>query len=139
MHRDHPRLRGEHFCPLSCMYITRGSPPLTRGTLDEDAFKLMSPGITPAYAGNTSCNMDTLQLFQDHPRLRGEHRYLSYRDSIPQGSPPLTRGTLYATSTVTDASRITPAYAGNTRITDCSIFLTEDHPRLRGEHSKKIP
>ena len=30
---------------------------------------------------------------------------------------------------------ITPAYAGNTLLVRISLYLTQDHPRLRGEHS----
>ena len=30
--------------------------------------------------------------------------------------------------------RITPAYAGNTPLSDARFLITWDHPRLRGEH-----
>ena len=51
-------------------------------------------GITPAYAGNTGIILAPLTLFQDHPRLRGEHDMNNDDISDTMGSPPLTRGTL---------------------------------------------
>ena len=70
-----------------------GSPPPTRGTL-LILFNLdITPGITPAYAGNTfnyTIDGDTLQ---DHPRLRGEHKAFKRWVTSEVGSPPPTRGT----------------------------------------------
>ena len=53
MFRDHPRLRGEHFKIVSVSPTELGSPPPTRGTHNGWNLKLLSAGITPAYAGNT--------------------------------------------------------------------------------------
>ena len=50
------------------------------------------------------------------------------------GSPPPTRGTLTNQSTAEDAAGITPAYAGNTKLTAKICIQSGDHPRLRGEH-----
>ena len=70
---DHPRLRGEHVSKISTNAKTRGSPPLTRGTHPVSHTPAPWYGITPAYAGNTGIILAPLTLFQDHPRLRGEH------------------------------------------------------------------
>ena len=53
VHKDHPRLRGEHIEYTFKSMILQGSPPPTRGTqlLIQQLQHIY--GITPAYAGNT--------------------------------------------------------------------------------------
>ena len=53
-----------------------GSPPLTRGILSGDAGAGLSDRITPAYAGNTDIQCTGNPSQWDHPRLRGEYRFL---------------------------------------------------------------
>ena len=55
-----------------------GSPPPTRGTLTTNTLGAVALGITPAYAGNTKMNGYTIMAEKDHPRLRGEHFFLTY-------------------------------------------------------------
>ena len=55
LHRDHPRIRGEH-------------------EADAASFAAAT-GITPAYAGNTGNAIHGFGLTWDHPRIRGEHHY----------------------------------------------------------------
>ena len=50
------------------------------------------------------------------------------------GSPPPTRGTPTDELLNNPDLRITPAYAGNTYKLASRGQLSEDHPRLRGEH-----
>ena len=139
LHRDHPRLRGEHsfsfFLPQSLL----GSPPPTRGTLDVRSYNDYFFRITPAYAGNTKWKAQVKVSLRDHPRLRGEHVFLSSLTLVLIGSPPPTRGTLEKWTCRTFMTGITPAYAGNTCILISLHKLYKDHPRLRGEHSNKIP
>ena len=52
--KDHPRLRGEHFVSSSKRVSLSGSPPPTRGTRLDGWTNPSNPGITPAYAGNTT-------------------------------------------------------------------------------------
>ncbi len=52
-----------------------GSPPPTRGTLLKKMLDDEDSRITPAYAGNTKKKMNQRPILQDHPRLRGEHRW----------------------------------------------------------------
>ena len=93
-----------------------------------------SPGITPAYAGNTKQWSNTAKVGRDHPRLRGEHRPHIHIICTGLGSPPPTRGTQATIKPNAVPSGITPAYAGNTSFSLlCAIFIW-DHPRLRGEH-----
>ena len=96
-------------------------------------------GITPAYAGNTlCCHLSTFHK-GDHPRLRGEHSLIATFPSLPEGSPPLTRGTRGKSERLGKDIRITPAYAGNTLRQDTRLMCSRDHPRLRGEHGFQAP
>ena len=132
--RDHPRIRGEHGFTAFTVKISLGSPPHTRGTRYL-VIQLWSPaGITPAYAGNTASVQLSLSNTQDHPRLRGEHPVFYCTNWDAEGSPPLTRGTLNNTASQFCGYRITPAYAGNTKVYLKLCTVIQDHPRLRGEH-----
>ena len=75
---------------------------------------------------------------QDHPRLRGEHSFLSKENTEILGSPPPTRGTPDVPDAPDVPDGITPAYAGNTSNPAADIACSRDHPRLRGEHGKQI-
>ena len=131
---DHPRLRGEHQILIVGNYVTPGSPPPTRGTLLIVESLPMRPGITPAYAGNTSICLGQRLKARDHPRLRGEHLKESTNLICKPGSPPPTRGTRLFPCCGQFSSGITPAYAGNTEIDNDITMGDGDHPRLRGEH-----
>ena len=94
---------------------------------------------TPAYAGNTSDPSSTIPVFRDRPRLRGEYGRLPVPLIVPVGSPPLARGIHARNKGIRDRIRITPACAGNTVFFFISAIGEEDHPRLRGEYSRKCP
>ena len=93
-------------------------------------------GITPTYAGNTSSPQLSLELFQDHPRIRGEHDCYRFRYGSDKGSPPHTWGTHRASLWGSKGRGITPAYAGNTSRPHKAYGIIWDHPRIRGEHVK---
>ena len=113
--QDHPRLCGEHNKPYNLWLYFLGSPPLMRGTHSILYTCLYTYRITPAYAGNT---IEYSRALYD----RG-------------GSPPLMRGTHSPFPLSFYELGITPAYAGNTRVCCTKLLITEDHPRLCGEHS----
>ena len=75
---------------------------------------------------------------RDHPRLRGDHLDIYDRYEVVRGSPPLTRGPLTASARDAVAVGITPAYAGTTLLSLLTLFRSEDHPRLRGDHVQDI-
>ena len=75
-----------------------------------------------------------IKLSRDHPRLRGEHYSVLHTTRRKSGSPPPTRGTPYYKEIPVGGDRITPAYAGNTKLTAKISVQSWDHPRLRGEH-----
>ena len=111
---DHPRLRGDHRRArvLACAIL--GSPPLTRGPRQriDDPRNLVR--ITPAYAGTTRWYCVPRCSQRDHPRLRGDHILLPFKQHRNVGSPPLTRGPHLAWANANVKPRITPAYAGTT-------------------------
>ena len=70
---DHPRSRGDHFDGAEMGRFRAGSPPLTRGPLDDTLGRDDAPGITPAHAGTTYRNLRRDGTQSDHPRSRGDH------------------------------------------------------------------
>ena len=76
-------------------------------------------GITPAYAGKS---VDQRNIVIDII-----------------GSPPPMRGKARKASMMRHRSGITPAYAGKSREWEEYEPDEEDHPRLCGEKTKKIP
>ena len=92
MHRDHPRIRGEHGMGGRSIVTRSGSSPHTRGARGAVDAEPGPPGIIPAYAGSTS---DVCVLWvetADHPRIRGEHAPRRLDVHIREGSSPHTRG-----------------------------------------------
>ena len=53
IHWDHPRICGEHVQTADCEGVQAGSSPHMRGTPGRHRYRPHSPGIIPAYAGNT--------------------------------------------------------------------------------------
>ena len=72
---------------------------------------------------------------EDHPRIRGEYRYIASLQTTVAGSPPHTRGIRKLKDKNLKQIRITPAYAGNTLIWLILYKVFKDHPRIRGEYS----
>ena len=85
-----------------------------RGTHRRTSTMAATPGIIPAYAGNTRGAVNTAEVFWDHPRVCGEHTYSNIEQSWIEGSSPRMRGTQ-------SLSSHPPSLAG-------------DHPRVCGEH-----
>ena len=116
---DHPRIRGEH---EPCGHVL-----------------VRHRRIIPAYAGSTRRRRSGSRRGGDHPRIRGEHRICAAGDRCVYGSSPHTRGALPARSGDRPPSRIIPAYAGSTRPGGSWPAGRPDHPRIRGEHSRRRP
>ena len=133
----------------------KGSSPHTRGARPPVVENQVARRIIPAYAGSTSVPRHTTRTAADHPRIRGEHVFLSSLGGLSPGSSPHTRGArvevgvlrvaggiipAYAGSTPwfgrgsIMATWIIPAYAGSTPSPEGSIRRRTDHPRIRGEH-----
>ena len=133
---DHPRIRGEYDELNHSSTSPAGSPPHTRGILEDTANSIGKIGITPAYAGNTMWRCCRATRPWDHPRIRGEYTLTPPTGKTFQGSPPHTRGIqMYQVSSLA-FDGITPAYAGNTAQPAGYGTYPWDHPRIRGEYTK---
>ena len=115
---DHPRIRGEHAVFFSRVRIVR---------------------IIPAYAGSTSTRCRRTQRRKDHPRIRGEHIQDTPLTNVTPGSSPHTRGAPPGWRRSPARRRIIPAYAGSTMAAYRLDLMTQDHPRIRGEHATFVP
>ena len=89
---DHPRTRGEKPESLEQVPLGGGSPPHTRGKVDEKELNRLTKGITPAHAGKSHRQDFRAGAHQDHPRTRGEKTLGKTGLRKATGSPPHTRG-----------------------------------------------
>ena len=134
--RDHPRVCGEHkrhdIPDTPCV----GSSPRMRGTLGVPLIVVAGGRIIPAYAGNTPTRTPSGTASRDHPRVCGEHVYVSNPDILDPGSSPRMRGTRLRARRFAARFGIIPAYAGNTNCRSACVAPNRDHPRVCGEHSE---
>ena len=105
-----------------------------RGTPNRYRIVFATPGIIPAYAGNTRGLRMMLSRVRDHPRVCGEHSVVPLALESSAGSSPRMRGTLGVGVRRNVGNGIIPAYAGNTAAVDIFCSATWDHPRVCGEH-----
>ena len=115
--QDHPRIRGEHWRPISPCYSGMGSSPHTRGARARHVGAGGDIRIIPAYAGST--------IYENGPY------------EVVKGSSPHTRGAPKDGFDLTVPVGIIPAYAGSTEIRLRRPRAEGDHPRIRGEHTDK--
>ena len=132
--RDHPRIRGEHALAILRVTAPLGSSPHSRGTRYSRRYFWRRGGIIPAFAGNTRRWYRSQGRTRDHPRIRGEHMTSMSHLRYARGSSPHSRGTLFIVGDRLFPLGIIPAFAGNTQLAYWSQHLSEDHPRIRGEH-----
>ena len=135
---DHPRVCGEHVFGLVPDRHTTGSSPRMRGTLTGAHISPCPKGIIPAYAGNTNpVHPDAAEAW-DHPRVCGEHVTIPEDALLTAGSSPRMRGTRERIQARAGMEGIIPAYAGNTRLARWPVQAAWDHPRVCGEHTKRL-
>ena len=72
--------------------------------------------ITPAYAGKSQLEIEPFAPPQDHPRLCGEKQAIPHKELQEVGSPPPMRGKGPLAYPNVQHHRITPAYAGKSKI-----------------------
>ena len=109
-----------------------------RGTPNRYRIVFATPGIIPAYAGNTSRTTRTAHGSRDHPRVCGEHIGKTFTVGTAMGSSPRMRGTLDGHWGDARAAGIIPAYAGNTALSAGVVGGVGDHPRVCGEHARRV-
>ena len=137
--RDHPRMCGEKEVCVFVFEPVLGSPPHVRGKGTNSKTALPHDRITPACAGKSSICPTTTSTTRDHPRMCGEKVLPASLLSPVPGSPPHVRGKGSKTIPKETSMGITPACAGK-RAGETRLFLNEqDHPRMCGEKTKKIP
>ena len=136
--RDHPRIRGEHDGIKNVIVSTlRIIPAYAGSTLRIHHFGFLSLGSSPHTRGAPRMRREEMAKPKDHPRIRGEHRD-GHREACGR------RGIIpaYAGSTM---ERIrgnvhdygsSPHTRGAPTCASRRCGLPEDHPRIRGEHSK---
>ena len=90
--------------------------------------------IIPAYAGSTPLGSACQVKMWDHPRVCGEHCAGWQGREDRRGSSPRMRGALDSQLRVDLVQRIIPAYAGSTCWACLGGWLSQDHPRVSGEH-----
>ena len=83
-------------------------------TLEVNDFQPME--ITPAYAGKSTRVAIACKPSWDHPRLCGEKLRDFFPDDREEGSPPPMRGKEHFRFLWFSERRITPAYAGKSRL-----------------------
>ena len=135
--QDHPRIRGEKRCMTRKIGGRIGSPPHTRGKGQKRRQCDTTAGITPAYAGKSPLPRADAEKSWDHPRIRGEKRAFWLGYARQGGSPPHTRGKDLDTWSPGHGMRITPAYAGKSAAHWRLTVWWGDHPRIRGEKTKR--
>ena len=116
-----------------------GSPPHGRGKAAHLAEWRNEPGITPAWAGKRLFCGTGNGFFGDHPRMGGEKMLRALLEPNTPGSPPHGRGKAKELAARLLAKGITPAWAGKSEASDFRPLLWQDHPRMGGEKTKKIP
>ena len=136
--RDHPRVCGEHVPAIAPTAPPTGSSPRMRGTRSVGRAVRGGLGIIPAYAGNTSSAWLCMIRIRDHPRVCGEHYFRVVWVSESRGSSPRMRGTPEDLAVATASYGIIPAYAGNTDKVSSMAKKLGDHPRVCGEHTKRL-
>ena len=124
---------GEQALPEGQRNDGLGSPPRVRGTAVSRQRARVFCRITPACAGNRPIAWYYLAQFQDHPRVCGEQLPLMPNSSAISGSPPRVRGTGGDGHHPDHPAGITPACAGNRRMTRTHGRGAGDHPRVCGE------
>ena len=89
---DHPRVRGEHPAGVRPTDRDGGSSPRARGARNPRGIDHPGHGIIPACAGSTDPQPAGSLSRGDHPRVRGEHRYVRHEQFQEAGSSPRARG-----------------------------------------------
>ena len=134
----HPRVGGEHNCPVNHFENVRGSSPRGRGTRGGTCGGRSNPRFIPAWAGNTLKAWTFPRQATVHPRVGGEHPQTTGNARLIFGSSPRGRGTLRSAWFATGWKRFIPAWAGNTYRQQQMWRSRTVHPRVGGEHGTRV-
>ena len=135
---DHPRMRGEHTLCQPSAGEHAGSSPHARGAHRGRRADGRPSGIIPACAGSTLPSPSSTTDGRDHPRMRGEHPRVMVEPETELGSSPHARGAPVYGFGLLRREGIIPACAGSTTARTSGAASTRDHPRMRGEHPRRV-
>ena len=95
-------------------------------------------GSSPHTRGARLPSFFLLSVFEDHPRIRGEHHALNKLVSVHLGIIPAYAGST-ATKLMTRMFCMgsSPHTRGAQRARSCTSTVMTDHPRIRGEHPRQ--
>ena len=110
---------GEKPIKLATERTKTGSPPRMRGKGQGFQVCKVARGINPACAGKSFRDNLVSRQLQDHPCVCGEKIFRLSGFTKDEGSPPRVRGKVKVGLFVGHSVRITPAYAGKSKRTDC--------------------
>ena len=136
--RDHPRVCGEHVKRVHRHRHAIRIIPAYAGNTHSIDLDRRAQWIIPAYAGNTCGRRARTYPTRDHPRVCGEHNAKTNYQKAKEGSSPRMRGTQLFAEVGQLRLGIIPAYAGNTLPWRGPQPIARDHPRVCGEHTKRL-
>ena len=85
-------MRGEHPSIAHAPARARGPPPHARGARLELPVAAADLGTTPACAGSTAPMLAAYAWSTDHPRMRGEHEFLTQHPQLRERTTPACAG-----------------------------------------------
>ena len=135
----HPRVRGEHECLLRECEVGEGSSPRPRGAPILSSATTPVTGLIPASAGSTWRPRCMRSRSRAHPRVRGEHFRFAHVSFFSPGSSPRPRGARFGGNAGGLCGGLIPASAGSTCRSASSRKSIWAHPRVRGEHTGRVP
>ena len=130
---DHPRICGEKPSGQHGADFAAGITPAYAGKRNEISFRWNGRKDHPRICGKSSQLRRWPGVMRDHPRICGEKSALTNCLLFPLGSPPHMRGKAFLPTPAMVLSRITPAYAGKSKLSPNCIVVKRDHPRICGE------
>ena len=127
-------MRGDHYLELPLSAIVRGTSPHARGPRNRRRLTRTAPGNIPACAGTTRFTVSTYAEPREHPRMRGDHPFISLGFVTVPGTSPHARGPQYLHLKTLRCLGNIPACAGTTKARRSVAQGAGEHPRMRGDH-----
>ena len=137
LRKDHPRARGEQIVLLPSSLTMMGSSPRARGADRSTKSQRLDLRIIPARAGSSVYLGMRDDQGRDHPRARGEQLLRCFICGASRGSSPRARGAEAEGVGLIKCFGIIPARAGSRSYELTPITTSRDHPRARGEQSRR--
>ena len=132
-----PAWAGNTSCLCAASSASSGHPRMGGEHHRRDADAVLAVRVIPAWAGNTQGDNPRRCWTSGHPRMGGEHKANPNLGISKSGSSPHGRGTRARNSVRVRASRVIPAWAGNTPPPAARRSRGTGHPRMGGEHDMR--